>query len=83
MTSRDLLTQYRLLLRLSRVASIDAQDGRERLADVLRDKFRRNRPLRTASHQTVPPEIEAEAVLRFLGKLCSLFIAIFVQCVKH
>ncbi len=67
--SLNLLTSYRLLLRLAKVATVDSVHGRERLADALKTRFRRYKPLRVANVQPVAPEIEAEAVLRFLGNL--------------
>ena len=64
-----MLTSFRLLLRLAKVATVDSVYGRERLADALKARFRRYKPLRVANVQPVAPEIEAEAVLRYLGNL--------------
>ncbi len=65
--SLNLLSSYRLLLRLAKVATVDSVHGRERLADALKARFKRYKPLRTPNVQTETPEVEAEAVLRFLG----------------
>ena len=68
--SMDLVASYRLLLRLARVSAVDAVDGRERLADLLRAQFKRGMSLRISSDTPVPhdPKEEAEAVLRYLGE---------------
>ncbi len=81
--SLNLLTSYRLLSRLAKVATVDSVHGRERLADALKARFRRYKPLRVANVQAVSPEIESEAVLRFLGNSSSGPMFVINSCQEN
>jgi hypothetical protein len=77
-------SSYRHLLRLANVASVDAVDGRERLTDLVRQRFNRSIPVRVSNSQEEPtePEMQAEAVLRYLGKFCLIRFAT-IQCKQY